>query len=313
MIQELDIRKAFCKFCFRADYLFPQHDTYWERYINLLEKDYNMKSEYEDFKIKLLHYYDNVEDFYNDCVQYEKILFDKYGLIIYDQVPLIRDKYLYKLYKTPLHLENGKKYLTIDLKEAFNTLFLNSVNLSKEEWANEIALDYNIPPFLCDSKGIRIRTSNNLRDKNNKIFKHHLRHLLYNLQLILEGSEDIIQLLKDKDIKPCGIVTDELIFDITDCVDDFSPFIKEDDVINGLNVHIRLFEYKILNYKCNNYEFAHDYRVYNTGKKHFLRKNLEFIYHIIDELCADKPIDYEPIIRVGGEPIVVKNRIEIIE
>lgn len=313
MIQEIDIRKAFCVFCFRGDYLFPEHDLYWERYINLLENDYHMKSEYDFFKSKLLQYYDNIEDFNNDCNKYEDILFEKYGLIIYDQVPLIRDRYLYNLYKSPLNLEEGKKYLTIDLKEAFSSLFLDSINLSKEEWVNEIALKYNIPPLVCDSKGLRIRTSNRLRDKKNNIYQHHLRHLLYNLQQILEGSEDIINLLKEKDIKPCAIVTDELIFDITNYVNEFEPYIQEEAVINGLNVHIRLFEYKILRYKCNGYEFMHDYRVYSTGKKHFLRKNLEFIYHIIDELCADKPITYEPIIRVGGEPIVVQNRIEVIE
>ena len=104
-----------------------------------------------------------------------------------------------------------------------------------------------------------------------------------------------------------------MIFDITDCAEEFVKFIKEDYTINNIDVHIRMFDYHILKYKCNGYNFIHDYREYSNGKKQFLRKNHEFMYQIIDELCAETPISYEPIVKIGGEPIVVENRIEIIK
>jgi len=313
MIEEISIRKAFCKYCFRADYLFPEDDIYWNRYLNLLERDYNMKTEYENFKTDLLENYDTIEEFNQDLEKYANILFDCYGLVIHDRMPILKNKLLYELSNKKPILEEGKKYLSIDLKEAFNTLFFKNTKRTKEEWINEMVLNHNLPAMLINSKGVRIQISNKLRNDKEILFIFHVRQLTQLFQTILEGNEEIIETLHTKGIKPCAIITDELIFDITDYVDEFQKFIKEEDTINGIDVHIRLFEQKILEYQCNGYTFKHGYRLYNNGKKNFLRKNLEFIYHIIDELCADKPINYEPIIRIGGKPVIVKNRIEIIE
>ena len=187
------------------------------------------------------------------------------------------------------------------------------MKLDKKEWSEIIALKYNIPEFIIDSKAIRIDICNSLRGQNDNPYEKHLRVLLKFLESILNGDEEIIQTLNSKGIIPCAIITDELIFDITDCVDDFKNLLKDDMVINGIDTHVKMFEYKVLRYECNGYTFAHDYRLYSDGTKHFLRKNQEFIYQIIDELCGQKPFNYEPIIRVGGKPVVVQNRIKVID
>lgn len=326
MISEIDIRKAFYKCDYNGSVLFPEDDIFWERYVTLLDDSYNIRSKYDIFKKHILLNYTNIDSFYKDVEKYYNFFYAKCtnDISLLQKLNSINNNYkLYNLMEKGNTLEVGKTYLSIDLKEAFNNLLFHHDNLQRDEWIDFYFSQLNIPKFIYDLKGLRsliyndIEYRTNIQNNNidNFSFKKIFRKgVLENVEKVLNGDDEIMELIRSKNLEICNLLLDELLFDISDCIEVFLPFVKENDRINGVDVHIKIFTQKALRYTYNNSKIMqHSYRVFSDGKLHFLRRHNEFIYQIIDELCGNKPFDYEPIVRIGGKPTIIENRINVID
>ena len=136
-------------------------------------------------------------------------------------------------------LEAGRKYLSIDLRHAYSQ-YIDSLNIFKERFDDII---FNgLPDFIKESKKARILMYFQIPDTS--AIKYNVISLF---DKVLQSDHDLIKCINKYELKPVSYNIDELIYDITDCEQDFNQFVGE-HTINSIDVKTNVFEQHYITY-----------------------------------------------------------------
>lgn len=139
-----------------------------------------------------------------------------------------------------VNLDSNKVYLSLDLKHAYSQ-YIDHLNILPDSFNNLFtnALPYE---YLKENKKIRLFTYNQFL---NYI---HEDKVLYSILEVLKCDHPLINKINEYNLKPVSYNVDELVFDITDYVEEFKPFIGQNYNINNYEFKVDMFIPHVVKY-----------------------------------------------------------------
>lgn len=137
-------------------------------------------------------------------------------------------------------LDSDRVYLSIDLKHAYSQ-YIDNLNILPDSFNNLFtnSLPYE---YLRESKRVRMFTYNQFSDY---IGEDNVLHILLNT---LKCDHLLINKINEYNLKPVSYNVDELVFDITDYVEEFKPFIGQNYNINNYEFKVDMFIPHVVKY-----------------------------------------------------------------
>lgn len=169
-------------------------------------------------------------------------------------------------------LDCNKTYLSIDLKHAFSQ-YIDSLNILGDTFDNLYinSLPYDI---LSKSKNIRTFIYHQFNIINYKIAQTYLiQSTLYDI------DHELIKLINKHELLPVSYNIDEILFDITNYVDEFTKYIGL-QTINNLETHVTVFNPHYITYIHPelNQEKRLDIRYYpNDNTNYIAQKTCKYV------------------------------------
>lgn len=274
-------------------------DNYWDYMLKAHEEDYGYQTEYKKFS----KYIDDVWS--GDVKSYRKELYkirntlvdlawyfrkNDFGIRGKDCNKDLKEFVLSGTSedRTMLH---GHYYLSIDLKNA-DFQVVDYLNLLHGETINDYIRKTSEHTEIMEYKGNRNRTW----DYMEKIMGHSKLYIweLYCLSKIYESDHEIMQYIRDNNLKLRKINGDELIFEIGEDMNLPQDFIdkwcKHDVGIEGLTCHVKALRYGLAHYTINGQEqYKSFYDNHVTGQRKYVTKNCIYI-HQLDKIYRGKKL-----------------------
>lgn len=170
-------------------------------------------------------------------------------------------------------LDSSKTYLSIDLKHAFSQ-YIDSLHVLPKKF-DELLIDI-LPDYLKENKTIRVFIYHQC------ISYIYNDNILYKLLSVLNCNHDLINKLNEYKLQPASYNVDEIVFDITDYVDEFTQYVGLHN-INDYNVNVAIFIPHRVTYinPENNKECKVDIK-YNiiTKKNYFAQRTCKYMCQI---------------------------------
>lgn len=175
-----------------------------------------------------------------------------------------------------VNLDSNRVYLSLDLKHAYSQ-YIDNLNILPDSFNNLFtnSLPYK---YLRESKKIRIFTYNQF---SNFIYEDNI---LYSILNALKCDHPLINKINEYNLKPVSYNVDELVFDITDCVEEFKPFIGQNYNINNYEFKVDIFIPHIVKYldpDFDNKERKVNIRyLFSTQKHYFAQRQCKYMCQI---------------------------------
>ena len=176
-------------------------------------------------------------------------------------------------------LEYGRTYLSIDLVHSYSQL-IDKLGVFDKSF-DEIISD-SIDNPLFDNKKMRLCFYHGLDyHEDTKYFVTSL------FEDVLSSDNELITKVKSLPIHQINV--DELVYDITDCIDSFRPFVGKHKC-NGINIRVDIFKpHRIRYYDEFNKECEYHIREY-TAHNDYLGKDCRYMNQIY-KIYNRKPIN----------------------
>ena len=161
-------------------------------------------------------------------------------------------------------LDSDRVYLSVDLKHAYSQ-YIDNLSILPDSFNN---LFINSLPYeyLRENKKIRMFTYNQFSDY---IGEDNVLHILLNT---LKCDHLLINKINEYNLKPVSYNVDELVFDITDYVEEFKPFIGQNYNINNYEFKVDIFIPHVVKYldpDFDNKERKVNIRYFFSTQKHY--------------------------------------------
>lgn len=208
------------------------NDYLFEYTLNNFESNYKCKTLWLDFKDRCDISFDEFNTLYHNFLGHTK----RYNKMKLDFSKY--DTYWCDMDKLNQELEFGKVYLSIDMIHSYSQLMDRLGVLEKP--FDELINDYIGNPILHDNKKLRLCFYHELK------FHEDTKYFVSSLfEDVLNTDCPLVKLLNDMTIYQINV--DELVYDITECVDNFKEFVGS-HCLNGVNVNVNIFTPHLIKY-----------------------------------------------------------------
>lgn len=175
-----------------------------------------------------------------------------------------------------VNLDSNRVYLSLDLKHAYSQ-YIDNLNILPDSF-NNIFTNTLPHEYLRKSKKIRLFTYNQF---SNYIYEDNILYITLNA---LKCDHPLINKINEYNLKPVSYNVDELVFDITDYVEEFKPFIGQYYNINNYEFKVDIFIPHTIRYldpDFDNKERKVNIRyLFSTQKHYFAHRQCKYICQI---------------------------------
>ena len=237
------------------------NELLFEYTLTNFEYDYRCKSLWSDFKSRCDMTYGEFCEIYNGVIQRAELVNEL-------DIDLSQfDTDWCNLSEHNKDLEYGRVYLSLDMYHSYSQM-MDKLNIFPMEF-DDLINDSISHPVLKDNKKLRLCFYHTLK------FHEDTKHYVTSLFEDVYNSDDVVvQMIKKLNIHQVNV--DELVFDITECLDEFIPYIGK-RIIGGIQLNISVFTQHRIRYEDEwNKECEIHIREYTTHVD-YVSKNCRYL------------------------------------
>lgn len=322
MITNLNIKKSFLS-SIQPRFNFILDDVYWDYILASSNDAFGIKTLWDNFNNLINEKYNGDISLFDNDVYNLLTAFERLMKIVSDKLPYISKDYyneeLHHFNNTRLEkgikMINGNFYLSIDLKNALFQCFEKFGGFYDYTLQDFLKI-HTMVPEIFDLRGVKLKCADIVIDYIGE--QYMVRMALALLSQIYDSDFELIKFIKENHLKLVRINNDELIFDLGPEIslpdNIINKFCGKDFVVNDIEFHVNLYQYKLIHYTYNGtemYKTIYDYPL--SGKRKFNSDKCIYAWQLNKLYNGEELNEKDKVININGEIVPFNDEIIILK